>query len=193
MALTEELRLLSIRVLQNFVRETGGDWSWEQWQRLIQRVRRMGFATITEGHIRELAERNRQRWLTGDNSVEPAPVPLEAPSEAEAAPSGSGVSAGPEPREETEPAAYSGLRWVERPVEREERAVPAVLKLVGESSGQRNGPDRRAEPGPRARPAGKAKKVGKKSKKKAKKKVGKKVKKKAGKKKAKKKAKKKPK
>ncbi len=104
-----------------------------------------------------------------------------------------------QPAEEPEPAAYSGLRWVERPVEREEEAAPAVLKLVAASSGQRGGPDRGAAPRPRARPAGKAKKVGKKkagkkkAKKKAKKKVKKKAKRKAGKKKGKKKAKKKPK
>jgi hypothetical protein len=88
MALSEDLRLLSIRVLQNFVRETGGDWTWEQWQRLIQRLRRMGFAAVTEEHIRELCERNRTRWLSGVNSVEP---PIPAVAEPSSAPLGGGA------------------------------------------------------------------------------------------------------
>jgi hypothetical protein len=94
MALREESRLLSIRVLQNFVRETGGQWGYEQWQRLVQRIRRMGFAMTTEQQIRDLCERNRERWLSGDNSVEP-PAPVE-PAEP--------------PREEPEPAGYGSLR-----------------------------------------------------------------------------------
>ena len=110
MTLSEELRLLSIRVLQNFVRETGGHWAWEQWQRLIQRIRRMGFATITEEHIRGLCERNRERWLSGDNSV--APPAAVATAEA--------------PEEKRERAAYPGVP-VAAPASWEAEAVSAGI------------------------------------------------------------------
>ena len=174
MTLSEELRLLSIRVLQNFVRETGGHWAWEQWQRLIQRVRRMGFATITEEHIRGLCERNRERWLSGDNSVEPAAA----------------VETAGAPEEEREPAAYPGFpaaapaSWeVEAPSagiseetteEARERTPTAFGALTGpEQSEERLEPALRAKRKPVKK---KAKKKGKKKKgkKKAKKKKGKK-------------------
>jgi hypothetical protein len=73
MAMNEESRLLSMRVLQNFVRETKGKWKGDQWQKLIQRVRRAGFEKIQESRIKQLVEGNRERWLSGDNSVGPPP------------------------------------------------------------------------------------------------------------------------
>jgi prefoldin subunit 5 len=73
MAMNEESRLLSMRVLQNFVRETKGSWKGDQWQKLVQRVRRAGFEKIQESRIEQLVEENRERWLSGDNSVGPPP------------------------------------------------------------------------------------------------------------------------
>ena len=73
MAMNEESRLLSMRVLQNFVRETKGKWKGDQWQKLMQRVRRAGFEKIQESRIKQLVEGNRERWLSGDNSVGPPP------------------------------------------------------------------------------------------------------------------------
>ena len=76
MPLGEEARLLSFRVLQNFVRETSGEWDEEDWRQLIERIRRIGFFKIEEERIRQLVDDNRERWLAGDNSVgSPAPAP----------------------------------------------------------------------------------------------------------------------
>jgi hypothetical protein len=171
MALREESRLLSIRVLQNFVRETGGQWGWEQWQRLVQRIRRMGFAMITEGHMRDLCERNSERWLSGDNSVEP-PEPVEPPAL---------------PREEAEPAGYSSSRE-NAPTGPEEAG--ASLEAPGggreETAFAFAAPVARVPAAPtpeeRARPVRKAKKAGKKSAKKRAKKKPRKAKKKSAKK-----------
>ncbi len=102
MLLGEEARLLSFRVLQNFVRETSGRWDQEDWRYLIERVRRIGFFKIEEGRIRQIVEDNRERWLAGDNSVgppEPArPQTISAPKPGE--PSlGTGPLSGPLPEE----------------------------------------------------------------------------------------------
>jgi len=73
MALNEESRLLSMRILQNFVREKKGKWSHGEWAKLLQRIRKAGFEKIDEGRIGKLLEDNRERWLSGDNSVGPPP------------------------------------------------------------------------------------------------------------------------
>ena len=73
MALNEESRLLSMRILQNFVRDKKGKWSHDDWAKLMQRVRKAGFEKISEGRIGKLLEDNRERWLSGDNSVGPPP------------------------------------------------------------------------------------------------------------------------
>ncbi len=73
MALNEESRLLSMRILQNFVREKKGKWNQDDWSKLIQRVRKAGFEKIDEARIGKLLENNRERWLAGDNSVGPPP------------------------------------------------------------------------------------------------------------------------
>ena len=165
MVLGEESRLLSIRVLQNFVRETGGQWGRVQWQQLLQRIRRMGFAMITEEQIRNLCERNSERWLSGDNSVE-APAPVEPP----------------ELREEPEPAGYSDSRE-EAPAGQEEGKA-SYLAFAAPVAHVPVTPT----PEERARPVGKAKKAGKMAaKKRARKKKPKKAKKKSTKKSAKKK------
>lgn len=70
----EQPRLLSMRILQNFVRQTKGNWSDDQWKQLVQRVRRAGFEKVSEDRLKELAEDNRERWLSGDNSVGPPPA-----------------------------------------------------------------------------------------------------------------------
>lgn len=69
MPLGEEVRLLSFRVLQNFVRETSGKWDEEDWRQLIERIRRIGFFKIEGERIRRLVDDNRERWLAGDNGV----------------------------------------------------------------------------------------------------------------------------
>ncbi|MHC5056824.1 MAG: hypothetical protein ACYTKD_19230 [Planctomycetota bacterium] len=73
MALNEESRLLSMRILQNFVREKKGKWSHDDWAKLMKRVRKAGFEKIDEGRMGKLLEDNRERWLSGDNSVGPPP------------------------------------------------------------------------------------------------------------------------
>lgn len=73
MALNEESRLLSMRILQNFVRDTKGKWSHDDWAKLMQRVHKAGFGKIDEVRIGKLLEDNRERWLSGDNSVGPPP------------------------------------------------------------------------------------------------------------------------
>jgi hypothetical protein len=73
MALNEESRLLSMRMLQNFVREKKGKWNQDDWKKLMQRVRKAGFGKVDEGRIGKLLEDNRERWLSGDNSVGPPP------------------------------------------------------------------------------------------------------------------------
>ena len=74
MTLNEESRLLSMRIPQNFVRETKGKWDQNQWQRLVQRIRRAGFNKMQEARLKALVEENRERWLSGDNSVGPPPA-----------------------------------------------------------------------------------------------------------------------
>jgi len=96
MALSEESRLISMRILQNFVRETKGKWNDGQWKNLLQRVKKAGFEKVEEKRIRQLVDDNRERWLSGDNSVgappaagapkkkeepKPAPKPAEAKKE----------------------------------------------------------------------------------------------------------------
>lgn len=73
MALNEESRLLSMRILQNFVRDKKGKWSHDEWAKLMQRIRKAGFEKIDEGRIGKLLEDNRERWISGDNSVGPPP------------------------------------------------------------------------------------------------------------------------
>jgi DNA repair exonuclease SbcCD ATPase subunit len=73
MALNEESRLLSMRILQNFVREKKGKWGQQDWSKLMQRIRKAGFSKTDEARIRKLMENNRERWLSGDNSVGPPP------------------------------------------------------------------------------------------------------------------------
>jgi hypothetical protein len=73
MALNEESKLLSLRILQNFVREKKGKWNQDDWKKLMQRVRKAGFGKVDEGRIGKLLEDNRERWLSGDNSVGPPP------------------------------------------------------------------------------------------------------------------------
>ncbi len=85
MALNEESRLLSMRIPQNFVRETKGKWDRSQWQRLVQRIRRAGFNKMQEARLKVLVEENRERWLSGDNSVGPPPAGAKKGEEKEAA------------------------------------------------------------------------------------------------------------
>jgi hypothetical protein len=73
MALSEESRLLSMRILQTFVRETKGKWGPKEWQGLVQRVRKAGFEKTDEARMRQLLDDNRERWLSGDNSAGPPP------------------------------------------------------------------------------------------------------------------------
>jgi hypothetical protein len=73
MALNDESKLLSLRILQNFVREKKGKWNQDDWKKLMQRVRKAGFGKVDEGRIGKLLEDNRERWLSGDNSVGPPP------------------------------------------------------------------------------------------------------------------------
>lgn len=80
---SEESRLLDLRVLQNFVRETKGRWDSEGWKALVGRVRRIGFETIPEERLLRLAEDNRERWLAGRNDIGPPPpalVPVAGPA-----------------------------------------------------------------------------------------------------------------
>lgn len=81
MALNEESRLISMRILQNFVRETKGKWNDNQWGNLIQRVRKAGFDKVDEKRVKSLVDDNRERWLSGDNSVG-GPPPGQKPSPA---------------------------------------------------------------------------------------------------------------
>ncbi len=83
----DEPRLLSARVLQNFVRETSGKWDQEEWRQLIERIRRIGFFKIEERRIGQLVDDNREQWLACDNSAgSPAPARPQSITAPKAAP-----------------------------------------------------------------------------------------------------------
>jgi hypothetical protein len=104
MVFGEEARLLMMRILQNFVRETRGRWEASAWAQIVERVRRLGFETVTDERMLRLAEDNRERWLAGENGVGPPPV-APAPTFASAPPAfRQPSSVGAVPGEETESA-----------------------------------------------------------------------------------------
>jgi len=128
MALNEESRLLSMRILQNFVREKKGKWSHDDWSKLMQRVRKAGFEKIDEGRIGKLLEDNRERWLSGDNSVGPPPPGAKPaagkpepskPQEKKPEPSKSAAAAKPQAQ---------GEKTAQKDVRKERKAMPEQPK-----------------------------------------------------------------
>jgi len=193
MAFGEEARLLMMRILQNFVRDNRGRWTDEAWQQLTERVRRLGFETITDERMKQLAEDNRERWLAGENGVgpppaavppavtPPAPAPVPAPTFGEKPPALA---------EETQSIDVAG---VVEAMEADDEPVAVQTSLIDDAAEEAPpAPEPIAPPAPKPVVKKTMKKVAKKAKKKApKKKAVKKAKKKAKKKAAKKPAKKK--
>jgi hypothetical protein len=187
MAFGEEARLLMMRILQNFVRDNRGRWDGSAWEQLVERVRRLGFETIAEERMKQLAEDNRERWLAGENGVGPPPVAAAAPAAESVpapAPAAAMGEAPPALAEETQSIDVAG-------VVEELEAPPAPVAeevqttLIDDSAADEALPVPPPVPAPVAPPASKpvVKKTMKKSAKKAPKKA---LKKKAAKKKAKK-------
>jgi len=178
MPLGEEARLLSFRVLQNFVRETSGKWDQEDWRQLIERIRRIGFFKIEEERIRRLVDDNRERWLAGDNSAgSPAPArPLSIFAPKPGGPAlGTGPVSGPPPEK---PKATDDVVVPEVGTISETETVGAQAEEFGSAPVPAAGPDPFALRSPVTaelrEPTSETRKAKKKAAKKTKKKAGKK-------------------
>jgi len=81
MALGEEPRLLSTRLLQDFVVQTGGSWSPGQWRDAVTAVRKAGFHRLPEERLKQLVDENRERWLARGRSDQPVGAASEGMAE----------------------------------------------------------------------------------------------------------------
>jgi hypothetical protein len=139
-----------MRILQNFVRETKGKWNANQWQNLLQRVRRAGFEKIEESRIGRLVSDNRERWLSGDNAVGPPPPGPKAPEKKEAK---------PEPKKPAEAKPAETKKPEAKAPEKVEKAAAKPERKEGKMPEQRKEEARPAAPAarpaaPAAHPAG---------------------------------------
>jgi hypothetical protein len=64
-------RLLNSRLLQDFVRESGGSWSPGDWLGLLLKPNWNGFGSVSEARVSKLVMDNRDWWLKGKNSLSP--------------------------------------------------------------------------------------------------------------------------